>query len=521
MNIVTRACIAAPGLSTARFARTGWLVLLLFGSLLAAPCAGEEETSFSVSGRLVTREGSPVPACGVRIEARKTGLFEEAEKTPSMGTHTDGEGRFVFEALPKGIYGLRFLPAGEAGGVFRFKTQYADILSSNLLLLGEDVRLGDLTLFKTGLIITGAVYLNGKALEGAEVFYLDKRRFEGRARAEGAVSSTTSGKDGRFTLKIPGFVPGERVHVAARYARRRQDAESETVRWGVESRWIGDPWRTVIMDVHCSAAVCDIAGSVEDGRGEAVEGARVFLFHPGIDSPWCWIPGVQTDEAGRFRFADVAPGTWRLVVLGEGARRSQRTLHVQGDEKKEVRVVLEEAGTGSVSFRLDYDSEWGRFKEIVAKTSALRKDAPATYGVYALSEEGEFSRPVVPLAIVEVRDRIETVEISGFEPGTHRLMALPVESVGDPPGSDTTYQIGRHPRERYVPVGAASARIVIGPFEISEGKTTERHEVPRVTAKRISEYSSKIPPFVEVPAFFVKETKRRMVEDMEKRSGKK
>ncbi len=76
-------------------------------------------------------------------------------------------------------------------------------------------------------------------------------------------------------------------------------------------------------------------GTVTDGEGQGVSGANVLLEDLGR--------GTATDEAGEYRFSELSPGTYLLVVSSVGFQEVRRQVQVEAGERRRVDVSLEEA----------------------------------------------------------------------------------------------------------------------------------------------------------------------------------
>lgn len=74
-------------------------------------------------------------------------------------------------------------------------------------------------------------------------------------------------------------------------------------------------------------------GTVTDGEGQGVSGANVLLED--LDR------GTATDEAGEYRFSELSPGSYLLVVSSVGFQEVRRQVQVEAGERRRIDVSLE------------------------------------------------------------------------------------------------------------------------------------------------------------------------------------
>ncbi len=97
-----------------------------------------------------------------------------------------------------------------------------------------------------------------------------------------------------------------------------------------------------------------VSGNVlEEGTGVPLSGVHVFVFEPGAEAPFSEMTtdvGDDTTPDGSFT-ATLPPGTWELMVHGEGRPDSER-VSVEITAGGEVTARLGSPRPGSVSFRV-------------------------------------------------------------------------------------------------------------------------------------------------------------------------
>jgi protocatechuate 3,4-dioxygenase beta subunit len=255
----------------------------------------------TIVGRLLGVE--PELLSRIRVHGARRG-----ESFQSQGGMVDPEGRY---RLPNVAAGEWLVIAELANSGRRVE---------GLVTLEPGVAEATLDLdFDTGFTLSGRVTRDGAPLPGATI--------EARGRGVSDHGSASTDRDGRF--RIGSLEEGTyEVTVHAGSATRRE-----------EMTLTGD--REVSFELEMAA----VAGRVIDAiERTPVAGAlvRVETANPDAILPWRNPAVAMTDSRGRFRFSEVAAGTWRLRVEREGYGAAERALEVEaGVDAEELEVALE------------------------------------------------------------------------------------------------------------------------------------------------------------------------------------
>jgi hypothetical protein len=465
-------------------------------------------------------EGRAISGCKTVLKMTASQIGEKVEDFSPIEIRTSDDGGFLFGNLQPGFYGIEFSQGGAPGGVFHYRPKYSGTISRKIVIQDKSVDLGDIPLYKAGLRIKGRVYVNGALRAGAEVFFPDKRWGFWARNVKASVLSTLTDQHGKYELTLPGFVPPEQIVVAARVGHPWIPKGKVYVSWALNSFKVDKPWQTVHLDLHCLPGDASIIGRVKDGKGGDVSGAKVLMYLPNVDSPWCWFPVATTGSDGSFSFVGIPAGAWRLAVAGPGALRKWLDLDLAPSRTVHVEILLDARDTGGISFTLDYNSSWGRFSEIIEKTKKLREDQASEYGVYLLSPDDDLLAPVVPVSVIAIKDRIPKTKVGGFEAGKHKVVVFPFERSSALTRSKVQFLVSAYPTEGIIPYAAGSSAVTIGPFKIMPNTTVQWTEIPTVDAKSVAKFSTKARPFAALPEFIIEIGKRLWMEEMIKQCEK-
>jgi hypothetical protein len=287
---------------------------------------GEEA---AIEGVVTDMRGAP--KAGVTVMIQRIPVFMR------FGS-TDEEGRYRVGGLGGGTYLFYVMEPGAALN-----------LNSESVLLKEgettrkDHRIGD------GTRVFGRVTRGGAPVSGVAVMLVPT------SRSGGPMGMLTGGGGGGFsmgstkddgTYEINGVSPG-------RYAASVQTTMGGNAGGG---ETVDVPRNATEVKHDIALPEAAIRGIVVDAQGAPVVGAAITALDPSVD------PGRITDlgsamqgmggqtfsdDAGRFRMADMKPGTYRLRVQAEG-RGTEIVENVSSSSGAEVRVVM---GTG-VEFKV-------------------------------------------------------------------------------------------------------------------------------------------------------------------------
>lgn len=287
----------------------------------------------SVSGRVVTEDGTPVAGARVLYSGASEWSVQPDERLD--GKLTDADGKFVFDAV--------------AAGSMRFDARHPDYApgSSKIVTLDGSTPVEDVeVVLPRGAMIAGVVVDGG----GAPVASARVRvGVAGAGFASAGPRQVFSDDQGAWTVK--GLPRRELEAVALSDA-----GSSATV-----------PVDASAGDVAGVKLVVDqtgeIAGIVVDSAGEPIEGIQVqagpdFRQGGGGDMSQWRLRGPSqelTDAGGQFRLTGLAPGSYRIrATRGQGGRQfgpsPDAVTAKTGDTN--VKIVVKTPGgvTGKVAF---------------------------------------------------------------------------------------------------------------------------------------------------------------------------
>lgn len=258
------------------------LLLTVLGGLLAVPlagCKGKRQPErraaprqlHALVGRVTDEAGQPVP------EARIVALLPGDAGANAMVAVTDLGGRFVFDRLPPGRYGVLI----EASGLAAMQLPAVPVPGPEI-----QARLPAL-----GRALSGTVVAGGAPAPGARV----------RIAGEGAgpARETLSDDQGRFVFHGLGQGP---------YALR---ATRGTL---ASPALAGVPPDGASTRLELGAG-SSVEGQVVDDAGRALPGVEVSVEAAPEDG----LPEVATTAAnGRFRVGPLPPGRFRAIARAEG-----------------------------------------------------------------------------------------------------------------------------------------------------------------------------------------------------------
>lgn len=247
-----------------------------------------QAAGLGIGGRILDDFGQPL--AGVTVSLFQEGRADPIHRlTSGPGGHyrfpdqavTGGGGFFVtaaqdgyFPAVPSPVLTAAGAPAGH--------------LEANLVLRPAETQLQG-TITNT----------QGEVLAGAKVTVL--------SAASGRSHEVTTGANGRFSLA--GLAAGPADH----YLVRATAAGATTAAASTAITPAGQRAATVHLTIAPAAAV---AGVVRNSQGEPLPGVVVELHREGSATP---VARTTTDAGGRYRFADLMPGTrYGVLARGEG-----------------------------------------------------------------------------------------------------------------------------------------------------------------------------------------------------------
>lgn len=276
----------------------------------APPDAGETDGLGGIHGRVFGRSnsGDPVPLEGALVE-----LFREGTKLGEA--LTNAEGRYAFHDLPGGAYGLKASKEGYVSARARVRVVADEITEKNFHLRLEPPK-GNLAGH-----VFGATPGEPQPVGGAQV----------ALRREGRILRETQTNDqggygfadvpvGEYvvTVKAHGYVPDKKPAVVR---------EGETT----ECNFLLQPAPPP------GALHGHVGGRTPDGV-IPLGGAKVRLIRGEHV-----VRDTVTNDAGGYRFPELAPGEYKIRVTKEGWEPGEGRVEIAPDEEEERNFILEHA----------------------------------------------------------------------------------------------------------------------------------------------------------------------------------
>jgi protocatechuate 3,4-dioxygenase beta subunit len=285
----------------------------------------------------------------------------------SRSMQTDDDGRFVFPALPAGLYTLSASRSGYVGVVYG-QTQPGAGRSGTPIQLAEGQKLTDIKMsIPRGGVVTGTVFdEKGRPSVGTSVRVSRWSMSNGERRLTSAGSSST---DDRGIYRVYGLAPGQYVvhaiprnqTVSVSYIESVERIEETLARVNVVSGggvvWTGDSGVSIqvpelpgnddaregyapvyypsTLDLAAAQAVdvgvsqektgidlnlqqvplATITGQVLVPPGISMTNIRIRLVNTGVTVPGMSTPSSRAGRDGAFTFRAVPPGQYRAVAV--------------------------------------------------------------------------------------------------------------------------------------------------------------------------------------------------------------
>ncbi len=316
------------------------------------------ESGTAVGGKVVDSAGKPV--AGARVWATFA-----SEPFPTIDPRID-----AVTSDAKGIWRMPALVAG----TYHFIAAHPDHAqtSSAPTYVGGDESMNIELKLRAGGVVSGKVMSKAGPVAGAEVRVVAKGALAWRFR-----SQTVSAADGSFRL---GGLPLRAVDVVAVHDSGSSDIASVDLAANAKG------------EVTLQLSIADaIAGLVVDAQGDAVAEALVAIqpvFSGALGERRAWSvrrhPRVRTGKDGRFRFAGLPKGSYKLRAARPDALPNALWLHAGvkaspgGDD-----VRLEVPGETSYTGRVQFDDG----SSPLSFTVQLGRTAPTPFA----SKDGSFS----------------------------------------------------------------------------------------------------------------------------------
>ena len=381
------------------------------------------DTTLTLSGQVLdAASGLPEPGLDVSVLG-----FPIAERS-------DGDGRFVVEAMPSGEQTLRFR---KPGFFDRFRIVDLQPLSAGNPI--EQTYRIDLVPSASMDTTTVAEDASGQALDQFTLEPLAGATVDARSLATGELLATVStASDGRFSFSaLPPFdtvdftvtADGhEPQSIVAQVVPRSEDSLSLRLRPLVEAT---------------------LSGTVTD----AVTGALVSLAEIRLAGGTL---ATASEHDGRYELLGVPPGT-----------RSLEIRHPRYFPLSEENIGVSEAGVASLDFALEPRPTTGGLQGIVrdAETGAPVPGALVSVvgeAAATTDETGRYALANLPAGLVEIR-----LEASGFPPQTRNAVVDADLDVGQPSVREADFELTAD--GRFVVEASAMIPLTGGRVELPDG----------------------------------------------------
>jgi|GEM_PF-1470690 len=286
------------------------------GTTSAADTTADSPTGTRIEGYVIDR------GTGVSL-TQATVTVACGDDSEPMEVGTDETGGFIVDDLPPD--GECKLSAASEGYV---AASGGDGQSSATVTLrdGIDVHGIELSLYEASRI-SGKVAVDGKGLADCvfTVLYLEA---PGRDEPYTVDADAVSAADGTFS--IPGLAPG-RVQVLAEHA---DHAMAESGSFFLKA---GQHRKGITINLAVGGA---ISGTVVDGAGQPMEGARVALYTKNAGPRDRALRRARSDADGRFAFEGVSVGAFRVTATAMGYRSGTAPLEVVAGETATASLTL-------------------------------------------------------------------------------------------------------------------------------------------------------------------------------------
>lgn len=489
------------------------LTLLLVAFCLHA-FGGEPETErLALAGRLLLEDGTPAQGLTLHLEPVASKVF------PDRGIAIQGEcvagpdGRFAFEDLPEGQYSLTFRDEPREPAVFRRALEFEKVLSEGLFVIGSDLDLGDIRVFKEGIRISGRVLREGKPVPQAKVVSLDSHREE--------CVDVLSDEKGEYAIEIPGTRRGDRVLLAGSVTT---DVQTDAGRVRHAHQLVrldaDESWQEAKLDIPVRLSDADLSGTVVDAKGEPVAGAMMYLYPKWVETTRCWTPLLKTDDQGRFLWEGVLPGLYRVSAVVPDREGASLDVEIESGKRTSITLPVPDSRT-EVVFEMNFKSYYGDYRKFIEATAIARAKRGIQYGLFLATRDGALLAPRVPVGLIEIKETIPEVSVRALSPGTCFLLAAPVRyehmnvAFMD---HESLFSFHWLPSEPWIPLGGPNDVALFGPIDVLAGSQVRHAQCPEIDAETMRRLSKDLNhEFREIPTVMIERVKRLLANEVNKK----
>ena len=354
------------------------MVSLLLGGVCSGQTAGGAGTTGSVSGKVVQEPGGQ----GIRKVVVTLTSTERGDSPSAYSTATDATGVFRFEGVEKGRYAVEivrtgYFPANDRSAVSNGQGQWVDVLA------GNEVSGLMLKMRAAGIIAGKVVDAEGDPVGNVNVEAVRQGgssaaaiRAAGAGEADAGRSTTNDLGEYRIANLRPGQYqvraePTPDITPAPNPADkgRQKDRAVYTKTYFPGAMEEGQAGMVqVVSGGTASANIGLLSNRAYRVNGtvagvSAAQMAQIVLVSRGGTALQ-----ENLDDAGKFEFQNVQPGTYEVRVLvvsgmGEGQRATMKVetvrtpVVVDGADVTGLDLVAETGGTVKGKFRVDDDSQ--------------------------------------------------------------------------------------------------------------------------------------------------------------------
>jgi protocatechuate 3,4-dioxygenase beta subunit len=347
-----------------RLVRLALLLTVLATSYAYSQTANGSQEKCSVQGTVIdSKTGQPLRGADVVLGGTSGSWPAETDRTDSSSTTSDSEGRFSFDGVGPGRYGLRASKNGYLGPARRLGGARPSAIS-----LSAGQHLDGITLRLTpSAVIAGRVTTEGEEPIPNVAVEAMKFSYQGDKRQLANAGNGTTNDRGEY--RIWGLPPGK-YYVRATHPRGMVSRTGGQVYVPIFYPGVSDLSRTQALEVHpgdeltgidlnfVSLHSVRVSGHVLNANSSPAKDARVTLVG-GSGNTVYTVNQASTDPKGAFEIRGVPPGSYVLIgeQFGNGDQdktmRGRTSLEVGDTNVSDVEVAVGPGSAVSGHVRLE------------------------------------------------------------------------------------------------------------------------------------------------------------------------